>query len=184
MALILDHEAQALARLIEQYKGSTNIENVIKAIVPQTQDQEPVLDDLQLLRFLGAASGEQLDGLGRILDTPRAGLSDTDYRGLLTVKIAENFSEGTIEDLIGIFNALMDATKTQAIETFPAAFQLTAINGGVPILPLANVRISIERAKPAGVGIGALIQATADPFVFDGDPDGFGFDDGEFSQAF
>lgn len=183
MAIIPDHELQALARLIEQYKGSTNIENIIKAIVPQTQDQEPVLDDLQKLRFLGTATGEQLDGIGRILDTPRAGLDDVNYRTILTVKISENFSEGTIDNVAGIFSALMVAAKVQVDEIFPAAFRLTAIDA-LPLLPLANVRISITRAKPAGVGIEALIEAPAIPFVFDGDPDGLGFDDGEFSQAF
>ncbi len=184
MSLITNHEQQALRRKMGQYvQDNPNLDAIIKAMVEQVQDEEDVLDDLLTKRGLAVAVGEQLDRLGGVLDTPRNGLADGLYRALLLIKIAENNSEGRIEELIDIFGTLMGATVTNLIEVFPAGFILQSIDG-TPIVGLPEARISIERSKPAGVGINALIDAPASAFGFEGDPDALGFELGEWATAF
>lgn len=183
MPIIPDHEDQALARLIEQYKETTTIKNIIRAIVAQTQDQEPVLDDLQTKRALETSEGVQLDLWGVILNQSRGGLSDAVYRALLFARVAQYNSQGTADELIAIFEALtMPTTGVDYVEFYPGGFCLTA-NDPTPIVPDATISQIINQAKPAGVEF-CLISAPANPFVFAGNPIGGGFEAGEFASSF
>ncbi len=184
---ITDHKNQALNRLIVQYKGAEFIEALIGVEGDKAQELEAAFCSIDEQTELIDSEGAQLDAWGTILNQGREGLSDPDYKIRLVEKIAEYNSEGTPEDLIDIFSVLMNADTIQYDEIYPAEFQLQAINPN-PIGTLSQVAQSLNRAKPAGVGVNA-IATTANPFVFENDASGNGFDDfnapgggGDFAQ--
>lgn len=176
---ILDHDAQAKARLITQYQESENIKKIIGIYAKQIQQIEDQLFKLLQDRSLDGSIGYQLDRLGVILDEPRVGLSDDDYRLLLKAKVAQNVSEGTIEDVIGIFRMLLRPDKIIYNEIYPAGFQLTAIGSTLPLTSTQRIIEAINRSRSAGVKFHNLIVANGNLFSFldDPDPDGRGFRD-------
>ena len=170
--------AAALARMLVQYKTAANLRAVISSLAGQSYDELAAIAAAMDAEVLDTATGEQLDGFGKILNVPRGLMDDTHYRAALILKIAENFSEGTTEDLISIFGQIMTATSVQAWDFPPASFGLQAQYPTVP--DPVNARTTVEACKVAGVGIGFLSYTTNPPFAFleDPDPDGLGFDDG------
>lgn len=164
MTPITDHVDQALNRLITQYKANcANLQNTISGFVEQTQDDENMFQEFFAERYLATAIGAQLDGLGQIIGVNRGSLNDADYRARLYLKIAQNFSEGAIENLIWIYKELMDADSIILSEIFPAEFSMMAINPN-PITDLTTVYNSIILAKAAGIGISFLGYTNGEPF--------------------
>lgn len=142
---------------------NNNLQNIIAGFVEQTQDDEDMLQDFFAERYLATAIGAQLDGLGLIIGVNRGILNDTDYRSQLYLKIAQNFSEGAIENLIWIFKELMVADSIILTEIFPAEFAMLAINPN-PVVDLTFVYNAIVLAKAAGVGISFLAYTNGEPF--------------------
>ncbi|KKL98555.1 hypothetical protein LCGC14_1823240, partial [marine sediment metagenome] len=125
---ITDHLERSLKRLISQYKDSPNIESILRVYGPEIQQLENMFSDIFTKTIFLQSEGEQLDRIGLILNQPRQGLSDLDYKTVLIGKIAEYNSEGTPEDLINIYSILTDAQQIQYEEIYPANFRLHATN--------------------------------------------------------
>jgi len=170
------HVAEALNRLLEQYKDKTRFEALISGLAARTQTLETVFNDLFTDRSLTGASGAQLDGLGEIVDQPRGGLTDEIYRIRLFAKIAQNVSKSTPEDLINIFKLLMQANKIYYYEVYPAAVYMTAI-GSNPIGDTSEIIKAVNDSRAGGVAIDLLSTVSENAFSFfeDPDPDGRGF---------
>ncbi len=113
ITLISNHIEQAKDRLREQYKGKPTIEALITAWVGQIQELEQILIDLSTQRSIDTAAGIQLDLIGELLNKPRNGRSDVDYRILLLAKVAQNISRGTPEDVIAVFKILTSSALVQ-----------------------------------------------------------------------
>ncbi|NIQ92439.1 MAG: hypothetical protein GWN93_27040 [Deltaproteobacteria bacterium] len=128
---ITDHEAQALGRLITQFKESTKLKGVISSFVSGQQDLEDVFCDVDVSRQLDVATGQQLDNIGEIVGRARGGLSDEKYRLQLYGQIGINVSKGTPEDLISIFNILTGFSQSQYSQS-PIA-QCSIFGGEPPI---------------------------------------------------
>lgn len=176
---ITDHDAQAKKRLITQYQDSENIKKILTVYTAQIQEIEDELFKLINDREIDTAAGYQLDQLGTILNEPRFGLNDDNYRLLLKAKIAENTSEGTIEDVISIFRMLLRPDEIVYNEIHPAGFELTAVGSTMPIASIDRLRTAIERAKVAGVDLVDIKTVNQPEFSFfdDPDPTGKGFRD-------
>jgi hypothetical protein len=145
--------------------------------VNQIQELENTFFDMLDLTGLDTAEGTQLDNLGTIIGLTRA-VNQTDdiYRALLRVQIISNLSNGEAERIITIIKAFTNSTDVVLQEFFPGHMQIE-FDGTVP-----NVSELLEAADNAAAGGVSLIltQINDNPFVFDGDPDGQGFDQGEF----
>lgn len=177
---ITNHDDQAKNRVITQYKDSVNLNKIISVYTQQIQEFEDAAFALINERTLDGSIGFQLDQMGTILDEIRNGLDDDDYRIVLKAKIAENVSEGTPEDLIGIFKVLLNPEEVHYNEIYPAGFELTAIGDQDPVSSIERVKQAINRAKPAGVELVSVKQVTRFPefsFLDDPDPTGGGFRD-------
>lgn len=118
ITLITDHIQQAKDKLREQYKGKPYIAALITAWGGQIQELEEVLFNLSTQRTITGGFGYQLDLLGELLDTPRDGRSDEEYRIVLLAKVAKNISRGTPEDVIGVFKILTSSAKAQLSDAF------------------------------------------------------------------
>lgn len=152
---ITDHEEQALARLVSQFKGKVRIEGIIQTLCNGQQQIEDEFYKLLTLRWVSSATGAQLDIIGAIVGQPRQGSGDTAYRIAIRGKIGINTSDGTPEDAITVFQLLFGATDVMLQEHFP---------GVVEIFANVNIEYVLEGDGP-------------EAFAFDGGIDGLGFGD-------
>lgn len=98
----LDHKASARALLISQYQSKPVIEALLDAFVGVFQELEDVLWQIVDSRILDAATGAQLDLLGRIVNEIRRGRSDADYRVGIRIKVIVLRSKGRTIDVISV----------------------------------------------------------------------------------
>jgi hypothetical protein len=197
MSATLDsnHDAEARALLLTQYRGMPGIVGILDTYAGDVQDLENAFWTLRTMMDIFDATGVQLDGLGTLLNSPRNGISDDAYRGVLLAKSAQNVSQGTPEDVIKVFKLLMDASYVEYLETpdaFPASFQITA-SGATPVTSTTNIKNAINATRAAGVIVSFFASSPGVTFSFLGDPDptGQGFADlnnlsvgGYFSSIF
>lgn len=170
---ITTHENDALNRLITQYSDSTNLQELIKVYTSQIQELETVFFDLLNNRTINNSSGQQLDNVGTLIDQDRLGYDDTTYLGLIYNKISQINSEGTIENLLSIFNILMNADKINLSEPSVAHINMHAINSS-PLISNDDIIIAINNSKPTGISVD-LINVQTDYFGFQNDSQALGF---------
>jgi hypothetical protein len=185
MALNLVHNTQyeneAAGRLTGQFQNLTKIDGFIRAFAHQYQLEEDAIWQLFSQRSLAAAIGVQLDMVGAVVNVSRRGRNDADYRLAIYGQIAINTSQGTPEDLIGIFNLLTNSQKSLITFVYPAEVGIFSDHdiSGLNLPLIYNICQSII---PGGklFGIGSYnSDGSGDPaFAFDGgdvaNVDGFG----------
>ena len=181
---------EALAALPSQFVGKPNAEALWQALASPVTDYETTLQWLQTAYSLSAGTGVQLDAIGQIVGQPRAGgpypvgESDADYLRKLRAAIIRNHSNGTIEDMIGVVNALLSnkAPVTQVFEVPPAGFVLAVwVSSALSALEVQALIDFCEDSRAAGVGIVGLAYYTDPTFAWGNvtTPAPFkGFDDG------
>lgn len=149
---ILDHADRARARLLQQYRGMTKLESVLNIVSTHVQELETALWDIWEVRTLDAATGAQLDLIGRVVKMPREGATDTTYRLRIRARIRLMRSSGLVEDIIGVFVLLVPSgVALRVVQQFPAGFVLRleelAIGGG----DVAAYLSFLGEVKAAGV---------------------------------
>lgn len=174
---IADHSSQAIDRLTSQFKDKEKISGFISAFVDQVQELETVFQDLLSDRSLNQASGEQLDGLGRIVGIERGGRNDADYKNLIIAKIGQNTSKGLAENLINVFILLTSSSRVHFIEYYPAECEIYA-DVDISTLNTEDIYEFCQKVLSGGVRLNHIGWFDADEaFAFDGEPDGLGFGD-------
>jgi len=172
---ITDHIAQALDRILFQYKNKPLIEGVFTALVKQVQEIEDALEPLVFERSVNTAIGAQLDEVGAIVGIARvAGQDDVSYRIAIKNKIIQNLNQGTPEEFIAAAKFFLNAAFVWYLEVYPAEVDLFTTT---PIAPddQDRIRALLENFLPIGVSLGLFGQyAGNDAFIFDG---GKGFGD-------
>lgn len=165
---ILNHADEAEARLPIQYREKPKLTALVRISGSRAQVFEDILYDMLSNGSVTSAHASLLDQIGDVVGVKRNGLTDSEYKGYLLAKIAENVSKGTAETMIALYKALMRAARVYYRPVYPASFSLTAIG-----------------SQPIG-------STPAVPFSFsdDPDPDGEGFGDynngdigGDFASA-
>lgn len=174
---ITNHTQQALNRLMEQYRDLPRMTGVITALVDQIQDLEDAVFSLDQGRQLMFAVGQQLDNIGIIIGLQRNGLSDMEYLIFLLGTIAENYSDTTIETILGIVQSLFGSSTVTLQELFPAA---VGIGVGSPTVDPSLYPVIfniVQNSLGAGIALGFVdIYDAGDQFCFEGGT-GKGFDD-------
>lgn len=147
-----DYVAQAKARLLEQYKNSTNISSVIDALVVQLQETEGMFIDLRDNRTLDNAIGTTLDLIGSIVGVTRiVGESDTDYRLRIKQGIFRNRSQGTPEILIEVVQTFTLSTSIIFFEGAIASFAFNISDETLTQPEIDALYAALREAKAAGV---------------------------------
>lgn len=169
LEIITDHESEAFALLIEQFKNATNLKSFLSAFLSRVQEIEDMLFDLWESRWLDNATGVQLDGLGDIVGIERGNDSDDVYRVRIRARIYTNVSRGTPDDIIQIASLLssLQSSEIQFLEFYPAYFEVTVIsqqdNDASVIDSLLE---AITQARPAGVGFALIYALVSDDETF------------------
>lgn len=147
--LIPDHVTRAQSLLIEEFKRSTRLNQLVKAIVDPMQEVEHVGNDLYISRRLSQAGGAQLDGIGEIVGEPREGRSDEDYREAIEFRIFINTSNAEPETLIQALKFTTNASKVKLWELPYAVIQMFTNGSFIP----DNLVSTMESIAAVGVRI-------------------------------
>jgi hypothetical protein len=181
-----------LSLLCQQYQGAPNLKAIVSAEAAQSFDMQSTAQAIPTAEALATATGEQLTGFGLLLNVARGTYTDDELRAQCYLTIFRNFSDGTAEDLIYIFQQMMAVPTTEGerlvvlTEYQPATFTLQANFPSGATLPtaaqLVATRAAIQACKASGTTIGMLSYTQYQPFGFSQDPDPqsdvLGLDDG------
>lgn len=171
IAQVTTHQADAQARLIQQYVDKPLFLGLISALASRTQAVENALWGLYVGRTLANAVGAQLDGIGRIVGLPRSQIpsasDDAVYRIWLKAWIAVNYSSGTFADIIALFTAVASpGTSIQVFNSGAASF-VTRLGTVVQTQGPTLVAV-LQNVRAAGVNGSLDYLATLPAFGFDG----------------
>jgi len=163
----------ALQRLLQQYKGRPLIAGFYTAFVKQIQDLEDSGDRIQpgLQIWDGTttpAIGAQLDLIGRIVGIARNGLDDAQYILVIFGKIAENFSDDTIQSVLSVVGYLFQAQKILVQEIYPAGLYIQVLEPAIPKNFFPLVVNLIQNAMGGGIKLVIGSSATVNTFRFAG----------------
>lgn len=165
---ITNHQAQAIARLKEQFKGKAKYVDFVLTMAEPAQPLEDALWQLLTERAVDTAIGVQLDNLGTIVGEPRNGDSDANYRPRIRARIWTNRSSGVPEELIQVVSLLLGAVSAEIeVENqYPAAV-VVRISGYSITEAFADTIISfLKDAVAAGVRIILEHQGDDDADMF------------------
>ncbi len=166
----LTHAQDMLDRLSEQFKGKPNIAAVLNVSGVQYQELEDVFFAVLTERSIDTAIGAQLDVIGSIVDQPRDGATDDEYRRRIRARIATLNSEGTTEDLLKIAPLVIDdVAATFVVEFQPPASVAFKVENSVPTVDTVSALFGfLKDAVSGGVRIllHTLTDTEAETFTF------------------
>jgi hypothetical protein len=177
--IIPNHPEIAVNLLIEQFKNSTNLKNLIRCQVLRLQELEDVIQAFFKIRDISQAFGDNLNIIGEVVGEDRLGLNDSDYRIAIRNKILLNHSYGQPEILITAINIVVKAKRQNYREFIPA---IVYIDFNTNQIPSSTLKSFIESIALAGVKIILKFSANEDyNFAFKGEN---GLPDIKFSMGF
>jgi hypothetical protein len=181
----VDHVADAQEQVWNRFKKCPNFTALAKVTGKRFQILSNDLEDIRAVRDLDVATGTNLDKLGAIVGQDREGFSDLIYRTLIKAKTAANRSKGTTENLIETALILRNGVTTDITytELFPASVQIDFLNSLETLQHQALIADLLFLTKLGGVRL-VVTFSTSTPFGFDGDPDAFGFETGQFTSLY
>lgn len=141
-----EHVAEGDAQLLWQYADKPRERAWLAEQLGQVESLEAVGWQLLCERSIYTALGEQLDTIGRIVDQPRGGMLDEEYRLFLLGRIFVNRSNGTLPEFLELLQ-LLGVEDVAICEYPPAAIQVTASEVAYPWA----VGELLFDMKPAGV---------------------------------
>ena len=151
-----DITSLASERLTSVFQGKQNIENVLKTFTDYLNELDNGIHDLLNYRGISSSVGVQLDLIGKIVEEPRLGKSDDDYRQALYLKAISNNSEGSPEDLLASLRIFTKAPTVEIWEHYPASTHLYTDGTGV----LRNTPNKVKDAAPAGTRVPVILHDT------------------------
>lgn len=160
LALIEDHCADAVARLLAQYADATKLQAVLCSYLDRIQElEQATLDVYNDVLSLETAAGSQLDLLGELIGESRDGRTDDAYRLALRVRVLINISNGRTEELIAIARLFedMDSDPTAYVRVQDmdyADMEIRLLNELVNSAREVDKRL--RQAKAAGVGMAGI----------------------------
>lgn len=177
-----EHTAEAIDRLIEEYKGSDDLKKLICIFAERWDLVDDVAEKVQGTFTLDAAGGVQQDAVGSFIGLSRNLDTDTDYRRNLKVQAqlllpqGRNFSSAMIKIIRTLLNDPDGLRDIDFVEAYPLGYIIQVDDLTVDESNLL-VRF-LPFTRPATYQ-GLLVFANAGGFVYDSDnafvPQGGGY---------
>lgn len=156
---VADHKDRALDELYWQFERQPRIAALVSALAEGAQTLEDAQFDLLTSSTLTAATGQELDQWGQLVDERRHGLDDSTYRAVIQVKIKALRTTGKIDELIDIYERITEADEVRYFTHYPAGFRLTAYRTSpMSDRHVRRVKRIMAVTRPAGV---AMVLAEA-----------------------
>ena len=129
----------------------------ITALYEQIQELEDSIYNLDSGRQLwngveSPSMGQQLDNIGTIVGISRNGLSDAQYLLFIFGKIAENFSDSTLDSITSVVGYLFQADQIIVQELPPAGLLVEAFGSNIPDSLFSFAKNLVKAAMGAGIG--------------------------------
>ena len=159
------HAAQALGRLLEQFKNKTDLAAWLSTYIAEIQEVENMLVSLNTERTLDSAVGVQLDGIGRIIGQARDGQTDDVYRIRIKARIALNLSSGTVEEVLTIMGLVLDGCTFWWTSRPPASYVLD-VHGATTTADAVEAAAIMGEASAAGVNSQLVYSESSDADTF------------------
>jgi hypothetical protein len=147
---ILDRIARTTGGLMAQFENQPNMTAIMASYGVQFQELENMFWDLYLLQTLANSEGEQLDQIGIIVDEPRSGRDDENYRAAIYGRIALNRSHARIEDILDAMTAILDNTYVLR-ELDDQTFIVTLEDAKPATIDAETFNASLQRIKGGGI---------------------------------
>jgi hypothetical protein len=188
-----DHAAEAVTLLLQQLRGKPAAEALITALTASFDDIETDLIAMLDRLDLAEAEGEQLDGLGDLVNLARGPDVDDDFRTRIEQEIALQRSDGTGDEIIlasfvgfGVAGAFVHIEEPENAAAEFEVYERTPDTGtlleGIFADAFADRIFSlVNRARAAGVYFVFLrgdLDTTASTTGFSFDTTGVAFDGG------
>jgi len=160
------------------------IREIVKLFARQAQEIEDVIDNFRIRWGIDTATGDLLDQVGKIVQVPRMGRSDTDYRAAIKFQVYLNHSSGTPETIIEFTKFYLGAGFIKYEEIYPCHVQIQVIANPIP----SSFAADLQGILVAGVKLLLTASYTSRPFIFlndDGsEPDiGEGFSELSYAET-
>jgi hypothetical protein len=165
------HVDEALALLIDQYKGTKVVAGLTAVYARQIQQLENALWTLlnqMTLATLPVTGGpwDIYDKIGAIVGIARHGLTDAQYLPQLKIKIRASRSDGLANDIIAIASMVTSNFAYVEWPDVPAAFEVQT--GVFDLVAITALLTYLGAAKGAGVaGNLTYIAASAPILIWD-----------------
>lgn len=114
-----NHEEEGLSRLPSVWDSSPKVKGLLLSYLREIQEVEDTLFDLLEDRSISTAVGVQLDVLGDLLNEPRGGRTDEEYREYLKALPLVYRSGGTANELLQILKQFSAANDVRLWEHGP-----------------------------------------------------------------
>lgn len=180
---IINHTAQGLDRLLEEYKGKRWLSGLVSMVTDGQQGLEDAASAMPAATRLATAMGAQLDGIGSLVGAERNGLDDDTYRAVIFGTIATNFSDATLPTIINIVLSMWGASAVFVANYGGARIGLAIGSQSTSVAINDLLRQILVQAIGAGIELVELWSFDADgAFAFDGSQSwvrGFGDDSDE-----
>lgn len=144
---MMDYEDIALRRITSVFEEKTGIRALVGNVPKELTSLEETADQVRDERSVDLAVGVQLDKVGAIVDEPRLGRDDDEYRQAIKYRIFANNSKGTPTNLIQGLKALTSPTDCQYLESYPAT-ALLFTNG---FFVNSDIQIAMQDISPAAI---------------------------------
>lgn len=118
----------AQSRPSSRLSEKENFLKLIKLFVDKAQEVEDALLELASQKDLDTVVGVWLDYLGKIVDAPRDGREDEDYRKFIRLKIGINKSDGSPDVVTELLQTYTKSTRVRIAE-FRLAWGQIMVNG-------------------------------------------------------
>lgn len=167
----VDHIAEALNRLPEQFRSDPNVTALLSSLVGPCQALETALQDMLTKRGVDTAVGAQLDIVGKLVGQSRNGLDDETFRRYIRARISAHRSSGVVEDLIRITTLVLnDLGATLIVDQQGVAAVVVRIEDTTVDATVADAIISFLRIAGAA-GVRVILESStvvpAEAFAFD-----------------
>ena len=94
---------RAQGNLLSQYRLSTKLQELVKALNLEVQVHEDFQQEILLETLLANAEGVQLDNIyGQLVGQLRGFMDDDQYRLVLSIRIAVNHSDASVNEILNI----------------------------------------------------------------------------------
>lgn len=112
----MTHSDSMKEHLIAQFDKKPVLYAILDALGAELDEIEEATTRVKNCRYLDTSIGEQLDGLGKVVDEARrmsdgSDLDDTLYRKIIKAKILKDTSPGTPEDTITALKTIFPSDK-------------------------------------------------------------------------
>lgn len=108
--------------LVDIESPDTKVQGLVQSLIQPLDEIEQKAFDVKVSYNINTAVGVQLDVIGELLNFPRLGWTDGEYRNLLLNKVSAGNGSGTVDQIQNLLQNLTDFSETDLWEHFPLGY--------------------------------------------------------------